>query len=264
MWHSATASAVALLEQHNLLFGGLGGIIAVIVGGVVSVITLRNARRSVARPMPSPQPAPASRRPPPPPMYGEPAPPTSPARRLHPGPISLSTPAAPQPEHDDADSDVSLFNPDILAGDHDADPEDTLAELAASAPMPVLRPNSSFTAEWRAQAAPVPVASLTHAPIWNREPFAQLAQLDDASGTLREAEISLAIAPPVWRTGVMSERLPFADAPAELAPHTPIWRSWLVATPDNAPDAAPRAETLSDADDAESAPPIWPSFLRPA
>ena len=143
MWHSATASAVALLQEPHLLVGGLGGVIAVIVGGVVSIIVARASKRTLAQPAANPQPAPASRRPPAPPDYGVPAPPTSPSRRLHPGPISLGAPARPQ--RDDAEPvSTSLFNPDILTSPQ-AEPAETLAELGApvtpSAPaLPFLRP----------------------------------------------------------------------------------------------------------------------------
>jgi len=283
MWHSATASAVALLQEQHLLIGGLGGVIAVIVGGVVSILAARASRRAAARPAPNPQPAPASRRPVAPPVYGAPAPPTSPSRRLHPGPVSLGAPARPQRDDDEPVS-TSLFNPDIFAGAQ-AEPEETLAELGASAPsassIPLLRPASGITAEWRGQASPASTPALTpeltHAPIWNRSPFAGSSASVDAPIAPEITPIPLTSAPPVWRS--LSARVADAapvsldpQAPASLAAfdtfaaHTPLWRSRLPAldsaTPASDDDEARAPEPASDARD-ECAPPIWSSYLRP-
>ena len=269
MWHSATAAAVALLQEPHLLVGGLGGVIAVIVGGVVSVITLRNARRTVAQPAPSPQPAPASRRQAPPIGYGEPAPPTSPSRRLYSGPITLQEPPLPQPAQDESESaepaeSTSLFNPDVFSG-ADAQPDDPFAGPTFNASS-ALRSTRSLAAEWRAQSAPLPAPHLTHAPIWNRAPFAKPDSALDTRDPLA-IETEATIVPPVWRAGYLSERL--AGVPAELAtppaePLTtfaPIWASWLrpALAAENAslPDTSPATEAI------ESEPPIWSSFLRP-
>jgi hypothetical protein len=273
MWQSAMASAVLLLSQQHLLFGGLGEAIAVIVGGVVSVISMRKVIRSSARPAPTP--APVSRRPAAPPAYGAPAPPTAPARRLHPGPVSLSAPTPPSStpsstptRHAESEEDAplsSLFNPDIF-------------ERPQPAP-PMLRPISAITAEWRAQAAassaldPAPNVT-TPAPIWNRAPFARPAASEVAPrlalGLAPEA--GLFIAPPIWRR-------PAASAPAvapalepmdgeRAAPVSaaPIWGSWLKA-PDAADDASnarpvERLEAPGETANDEPNPPIWSSFLR--
>lgn len=275
MWHSATAAAVALLQEPHLLVGGLGGVIAVIVGGVVSVITLRNARRSVAQPAPSPQPAPASRRHAPPIGYGESAPPTSPARRLYSGPITLQEPPSPQPAQDEPASaeppessepteSTSLFNPDIFSG-ADIQPGDPFAGPSFT-PSSTLRSARSLAAEWRAQAAPLPPEHLTHAPIWNSAPFARPESALDAKDPL-VAEMEASIAPPIWRVGYLSER--FADAPAEqlestaepLATAAPIWSSWL--RPANSAEEVSPPDTFPATDTVESEPPIWSSFLRP-
>jgi hypothetical protein len=286
MWHSATASAVALLQEQHLLIGGLGGVIAVIVGGVVSILAARASRRTAVRPAANPQPAPASRRPAAPPVYGAPAPPTSPSRRLHPGPVSLGAPARPQ--RDDEHVSTSLFNPDIFGGAQD-EPEETLAELGASAPsassiplssIPLLRPASSITAEWRGQATHVLASELTpdltHAPIWNRSPFAWSGASVDAPGAPEITSTPLTSAPPVWRSlgARVADAAPVSvdpQTPAPLAafesfaPHTPIWQSRLpaldTATPATDGDAARAPETASDTSDA-SAPPIWSSYLR--
>ncbi|HEY7848902.1 MAG TPA: hypothetical protein VIC27_02500 [Ktedonobacterales bacterium] len=276
MWHSATAAAVALLQQPHLLIGGLGGVIAVIVGGVVSIITLRNSRRSVARPAMNPQPAPASRRPAAPPVYGAPAPPTSPARRLHPGPISLSAPTRPQRDNDDQRVSTSLFNPDLgadLGADAHAEPalpDDTLAELGSS--VPLLRPSSGIVAEWRAQAAPPPAPDLTHAPIWNRSPFAQPEAATEAHSV---AQINFTIAPPIWapvsaRMAAAEPAPPDAESLVSFASHTsihaPIWDSWLcapdAATHASAADEAHLAEARNEDASGETDLPIWPSSLR--
>ena len=288
MWHSATAAAVTLLQEPHLLIGGVGGVIAVIVGGVVSVITLRNARRSVAQPAPNPQPAPASRRPAPPIGYGEPAPPTSPARRLYAGPIALHEPPLPQPAQDEPASaeppeptesaastgsmgstgSTSLFNPDVFSADAgaSAQPGDPFAGPGFNA-SPALRSARSLAAEWRAQAAPLPPAHLTHAPIWNLTPFARPESALEAKDPL-VLEMEAAIAPPIWRVGYLSERL--ADTPAEpasppaepLAASAPIWSSWLRPAAGPA-DEAPLSTTFSATDAVESEPPIWSSYLRP-
>lgn len=290
MWHSATASAVALMQEPHLLIGGLGGAIAVIVGGVVSILAARASRRTAVRPATNPQPAPASRRPAAPPVYGAPAPPTSPSRRLHPGPVSLGAPARPQRD-DDAHVSTSLFNPDIFAGAQ-AQQEETLAELSADTPsasaIPLLRPVSSIAAEWRAQTTPVlapdPTRDLTHAPIWNRSPFAWSSASVEAPVA---PEITLTSAPPIWRVlgARMSDEAPAShdpEAPASLAvvdafqvtaAHTPVWQSRLpalAATSTDDGDEAHAPETASDAaNDAtsdatgESAPPIWSSYMRP-
>jgi hypothetical protein len=285
MWHSATASAVALLQEQHLLIGGLGGVIAVIVGGVVSIIAARASRRTAVRPASNPQPAPASRRPVAPPVYGTPAPPTSPSRRLHPGPVSLGAPARPQRD-DDEHVSTSLFNPDIFAGAQ-AEPEETLAELGASTPsassIPLLRPASGITAEWRGQATSVSTPTLppelTHAPIWNRSPFAWPGVSVDASVAPEITSLTLTSAPPVWRSpgARMADAAPDSrdpQAPASLAAfdafaaHTPVWQSRLpaldAATPASDGDEARAPETASDARDESdaSAPPIWSSYLR--
>ncbi len=287
MWHSATASAVALLQEQHLLIGGLGGVIAVIVGGVVSILAARASRRTAVRPATNPQPAPASRRPAAPPVYGAPAPPTSPSRRLHPGPVSLGAPARPQRD-DDEQVSTSLFNPDIFAGAQ-AEPEETLAELRADMPsassIPFLRPTSSITAEWRGQATPVLASDLTpeltHAPMWNRSPFGWLGTDVEPAGAPEITAITLTSAPPVWRSlgARMADAAPVSvdpQAPASLAAfdafaaHTPVWQSRLpalaAATPASDGDEARPPETASEAaSDArdESAPPIWSSYLRP-
>jgi hypothetical protein len=271
MWQSATASAVDLLHQQRLLFGGLGGIIAVIVGGVVSVGAIRNSRRRVAQPAPSAQPAPASRRPAARPTYGEPAPPTSPARRLHPGPVSLSAPVTPRHDGDEeagAEVGASLFNPDVFASKRD-EPEDSLAELATLAAVPLLRPTSSIAAEWRAQATPLPASSLTHAPIWNRAPF---ARPDTPTAAPIAFEMSATIAPPVWPLSLASAPTvapaqPGAESFTSLTSHVPVWDHWLRAssapTSASVADEARLPEALGGEADAEPEPPIWPSFLRP-
>lgn len=278
MWHSAMA-AVDVLTQQHLLVGGLGGVIAVIVGGVVSIVAARASRRAVAQPAVNPQPAPASRRPATSPVYGAPAPPTSPARRLHPGPISLGAPTRPQRDEDEPIA-TSLFNPDIFGGAQ-TEPEETLAELGAeasgarpaapivastaepSAPLP--RSISSVTAEWRPQAAPAAPPELTHAPIWNRSPFAWPDRNVEAPPT---AAINFESAPPIWSSlgdRSASGEPPRPDAPA---PHAPIWQSRLSGLAAEAPTSDGIAPTELASDNAsderyESAPPIWPSFLRP-
>lgn len=290
MWHSATASAVALLQEQHLLIGGLGGVIAVIVGGVVSILAARASRRTAVRPAANTQPAPASRRPAAPPVYGAPAPPTSPSRRLHPGPVTLGAPARPQ--RDDEHVSTSLFNPDVFAGAQ-AEPEETLAELGASAPsasslplssIPLLRSPSSITAEWRGQAthglAPEPTSELTpeltHTPIWNRSPFAWSSASVDAPDAPEITPLTLTSAPPIWRSlgARVADAAPVSVDPQTPAPlaafesfarHTPVWQSRLpalgTATPATDGDAARAPETASDASDA-SAPPIWSSYLR--
>lgn len=281
MWHS-TASAVALLQQH-MLVSGLGGVIAVIVGGAVSIIAMRANRRTAARPATNPQPAPASHRPSTPPVYGIPAPPTSPSRRLHPGPISLGAPAKPERDDDERVS-TSLFNPDIFAGAQ-AEPEETLAELSATAmpsasSVPLLRSASSIAAEWRAQATPTPTPIPTPAPIWSQSPLARFGANGDAPVAPVAPEMTVASAPPVWRS--LSAHMDAAEpasldpaAPASLttsdtlAVHAPIWQSRLHALDAAAPasdgDDVRTPETASDetydARDASAAP-IWPSYLR--
>jgi hypothetical protein len=268
MWQSATAAAVALAQQQHLLFGGLGGIIAVIVGGVISVIAMRNVKRSEAQPAPSPQPAPASRRHNPPAIYGEPAPPTIPSRRLHPGPISLSEPPSPQ-QRDDDEFATNLFDPDIFSDGQTAPEEPTeTSDALTSTALPLLRPASHLTAEWRAQAAPPP--SHSHAPIWNRQtPFSRPAATTDSPSAF---ESLASVVPPIWRLGSLIERNVGILAPTETsalsfadpAPtYAPVWASWLR-------PAAPDAERtpINDAAEepsetaADAAPPIWSSFLR--
>lgn len=273
MWHSVTAAAVALVQQH-LFVGGLGGIIAVIAGGIASIGVIRSAKRNTARPAPSPQPAPVSRRPTPSGGFGESAPPTSPARRLHPGPISLSEPSQPQTpgqeqqeQQEQAEPLGALFDPDLFSASSEPDvaQESALPE-ARLVWAPVLRPISSLASEWRSQAAPLP--EHTHAPIWNTAPFVfpvVASQMDDVGGLG-----SLSFDPPIWRAGYLSERLRPATAPLEAseAPHTtstPIWPSWLRA-PERAEHIGgagtarlPDAPTDQDATNA----PIWPSYLRP-
>lgn len=268
MWHSALAAAGATMQYH-LFVGGLGGVITVVVGGIISAIAIRNAKRTAVRPATNAEPAPAARRPAPPVSYGEPAPPTSPARRLHPGPISLSEPPSPQPDENKA-TPASMFNPDLFSS-NDARPDVTLAELAKT-PPPVLRPHRSLAEEWRANAAPAPGPDLTHAPIWNRSPFARPAALPDASGeTPLVFESAAAVEPPIWRIGSISQRLSFASAPSEMAAPSvesfttpaPIWPSWLrpsAAAEDAAQRLTPPAGDAGDG--GESDPPIWPSFLR--
>lgn len=268
MWQSATALAELLARQQHLLFGGLGEAIAVIVGGVVSVITMRKITRSGARPAPTP--APVSRRPAAPPAYGAPAPPTAPARRLHSGPVSLSAPTPPSPtpkastpeRHAEGEDDApqsSLFNPDIF-------------ERPQPAP-PMLRPISAITAEWRAQAAASPALDLTTpAPIWNRALFARPAAAAHPDLDLAP-KAAVVIAPPIWRRPATSapdvapgmepmeaERPLSADA-------APIWGSWLSAASgaaDDAHDVRPieRLEAPGEATNDEPNPPIWSSFLR--
>jgi hypothetical protein len=266
MWQSATASAVLLVSQQHLLFGGLGEAIAVIVGGVVSVITMRKITRGAAHPAPTP--APVSRRPAAPPAYGAPAPPTTPARRLHPGPVSLSaptppssTPASTPTRHAEGEDDAplsSLFNPDIF-------------ERPQPAP-PMLRPISAITAEWRAQAAASSALAstpnlTTPAPIWNRAPFARPAAAARPAIDLTP-EAAPVIAPPIWRRPAASapDVAPMeAERPAS-ADAAPIWGSWLKA-PDAADDASDvrpveRLDALGEAANDEPNPPIWSSFLR--
>lgn len=268
MWQSATAAAVALAQQQHLLFGGLGGIIAVIVGGVISIIAMRNAKRNEAQPAPIPQPAPASRRHNPPSVYGEPAPPTSPSRRLHPGPISLSEPSRPQQSNDDDEFATNLFDPDIFSDEQTASekPPDTLNELSSNA-LPLLRPASHITSEWRAQASPMP--SQTYAPVWNHHtPFSR-PTTPTVSPSAYESLTS--VAPPIWRIGPLSARqtdifasagssaLSFAEPATSSAP---VWTSWLQPA---APDAnrLPNADTDTPTETStDAAPPIWPSFLR--
>jgi hypothetical protein len=266
MWQSATAFVGLLAHQQHLLFGGLGEAIAVIVGGVVSVITLRRATRSAA-PRPAPTAAPVSRRPAAPPAYGAPAPPTAPARRLHPGPISLSAPTpSPKPEgHAESDDNApmsSLFNPDIF-------------EHPQSAP-PLLRPISAITAEWRAQMAASP-STLAPAPIWNRTPFARPARPEAAAPLALDPllDAALVIAPPVWRRPGASA--PDVESPESLgaelpspASAAPVWGSWLSAGGANSPadDAraaqlpAQRLDAPGESASDEQHPPIWSSFLR--
>ena len=272
MWQSAAASTIALALQQHLLFGGLGEAIAVIVGGVVSVIALRKAKRAAVRPAPAPRPAPASQRNAAPPAYGEPAPPTTPNRRLHPGPISLSAPTPPSPpEGEDTGMPTTLFHPEILAA---ADPE-TAASLSPA--PPVLRPLGQLSAEWRAQSSssspldPAPRLSshLASAPIWNHTPFARPTSAVRLALDLAP-EVSAAMAPPIWRTSITAEPTTLAEL-AEVAP-APIWASWLGASP--ATEAAnvtnvQRLEASGEADSAaadqaESAEqaPIWSSFLH--
>lgn len=279
MWQSAVASTIALALQQHLLFGGLGEAIAVIVGGVVSVIALRQAKRSAARPAPAPRPAPASPRTAAPPAFGESAPPTTPDRRLHPGPISLSAPTPPSPpDGEETGIPTTLFHPEILA----ADPQ--IAASLSPAP-PVLRPLGQLSAEWRAQSSasssssPLdPAPSLAHAPVWNHAPFARPASVVRVAPDLAP-EAGAAIRPPIWRAPIIAE--PTApSAAAEATPETraPVWASWLGSTPgatlgaSRATDAASveRFEAPGEAgsiaaDQAESVeptPPIWPSFLR--
>lgn len=256
MWHSATAAAVALLQQH-LFFGGLGGVIAVIVGGVVSVITLRNANRSAARPAPIPSPAPASRRPTTPASYGEPAPPTSPARRLHPGSIAMREPTSPTPASEDAEPSANLFDPDLFS-------------TGSGGSSHALRARASLASEWRAQAEPIP--DVTHAPVWNTTPF---GGPDTSIDIPVNVEPLPAIDPPIWRAGYLGERLRLTDTPMEsaalpmeqslLAP-PPVWSSWL-RPPDGAPlfnDAMEARQFDTPATDERAThPPIWPSYLRP-
>lgn len=276
MWQSATPATVAMLPEQHLFIGGLGGVIAV-VGGVISVITLRATRRST-RPAVLPRAAepdrPASSRP----AYGEPAPPTSPARRLHPGPVSLSAPTRPDgPDDDHPHISTSLFDPDLHgAGPSEPEPE-TLAELRGA--PPVLRPSSHFSAAWRAQVTPAQESEPAHAPIWQRSSFLQPGDgarvaLDGVSAPASD----LMSAPPIWRTagasalfGVSSpteaQAPTHADpaAPTEEAAHiatsAPIWSSWL------RPRAAdPSVARLDERNGAivESEPPIWPSpLLKP-
>lgn len=281
MWQSATASIIALALQQHLLFGGLGEAIAVIVGGVVSVIALRKAKRAAVRPAPAPRPAPASQRNAAPPAYGEPAPPTTPDRRLHPGPISLSAPTPPPARNGGDDEQrgiaTSLFNPEIfqeMLGDD-------LAIAASPSPQPsappVLRPLGQLSAEWRAQSSssspldPAPRLSshLASAPIWNHTPFARPTSAVRLALDLAP-EVSAAMAPPIWRTSITAEPTTLAEL-AEVAP-APIWASWLGASP--ATEAAnvtnvQRLEASGEADSAaadqaESAEqaPIWSSFLH--
>lgn len=279
MWQSATALAELLARQQHLLFGGLGETIAVIVGGVVSVITMRKITRSSARPAPTP--APVSRRPAAPPAYGAPAPPTAPSRRLHPGPVSLSapTPKASSPkvttperkaEGEDDAPQSSLFNPDIF-------------ERPQPAP-PMLRPISAITAEWRAQAAAASstldlTSSLTTpAPIWNRAPFARPAAPEAAAHLALDLapRAAVVIAPPIWRRpdvapDVVPDVAPGmepreAERPAS-ADTAPIWGSWLSAASDTADDArdvrpVERLEAPDEVANDEPSPPIWSSFLR--
>lgn len=267
MWQSATALAGLLAPQQHLLFGGLGEAIAVIVGGVVSVITLRRATRSAA-PRPAPTAAPVSRRPAAPPAYGAPAPPTAPARRLHPGPISLSAPAPEPKPHAEGDDDApmsSLFNPDVF-------------ERPQSAP-PLLRPISVITAEWRTQMAASP-STLAPAPIWNHAPFARPARPEAAAPLALDPlpDAALIIAPPIWRRPAPSapdiESLESLESlGAELpspASAAPVWGSWLSAGGANSPaDDARAAQSPAQRLDApgesasdEQRPPIWSSFLR--
>ncbi|HEY8322881.1 MAG TPA: hypothetical protein VIG77_00210 [Ktedonobacterales bacterium] len=270
MWQSATASAVLLVSQQHLFFGGLGEAIAVIVGGVVSVITMRKIARGAAHPVPTP--APVSRRPAAPPAYGAPAPPTTPARRLHPGPVSLSaptppssTPASTPTRHAEGEDDAplsSLFNPDIF-------------ERPQPAP-PMLRPISAITAEWRAQAAAssalAPTPNLTTpAPIWNHAPFARPAAPAAATPVVLglAPEAALVIAPPIWRRPAASapDVAPMeAERPAS-AEAAPIWGSWLSAASDTADDASDvrpveRLQAPGETANDEPNPPIWSSFLR--
>lgn len=286
MWQSATASALALALQQHLLFGGLGEAIAVIVGGVVSVIALRKAKRAAVRPAPAPRPAPTHPRDAAPPAYGEPAPPTTPDRRLHPGPISLSAPTPPPARHDGDDEQrgiaTSLFNPEIFQEMLQRD-DPVIApspSLQPSAP-PVLRPLGQLSAEWRAQSSssspPDPASRLSShrasTPIWNHAPFARPTSEVRLALDLAP-EVSAAMAPPIWRTSITAEPTTLA-ALAEAAP-APIWASWLGSTlgASRATEAAsatnmerleaPGEADSTAADEAESAEqaPIWSSFLR--
>lgn len=293
MWQSAAASTIALALQQHLLFGGLGEAIAVIVGGVVSVIALHRAKRSAVRPAPAPRPAPASQRNAAPPAYGEPAPPTTPDRRLHPGPISLSAPTPPHArkggdEDDDAAPGVatSLFSPEIIIL---GDEPDNAASPAPRAAPPVLRPLGQLSAEWRAQSSLASLSAsafdpefpLASAPIWNHAPFARPVSV--ARLTLDLApDAGAAIPPPIWRAPIFAEP-PETLAPlasrdlAAVAPETPemaetrapIWASpidWSGATQTPAADVATdQAEARAErqGESAEPTPPIWPSFLHP-
>lgn len=265
MWYSALAAAIALPHEQHLLIGGLGGVIAVIVGGIVSVISMRNVRRSATPPAATPQPAPTSRRGSTPPTYAAPAPPTSPARRLHPGPIALSAPTRPSSDDDDFHHGgiaTNLFDPDIL--------DARQGEPGAS--VPLLRGASDLLAEWRAQTTPAPAhlsaPGHSHAPIWNRSPFAPPEPLTDARAA---SAISFTSAPPIWHSmGASSPVAPAqseAEALASFAAPAPIWDSWLHASdtpsaPDlsDASDALRRSAALGE-ESAECAAPIWPSYL---
>lgn len=264
MWQSVIVSAVTLTQQH-LLFSGLGGIIAVIVGGVVSAVALKQSKRAAVRPAPNPQPAPASRRPKPPTSYAEPAPPTSPARRLHPGPISFSEPPVPKPDEQD-EQGSSLFNPDLFSAEPAA-PDEAPADLATTT-LPLLRPASALAEEWRAQTPPTPIVGLTHAPVWNRAPFAKPAAPDTAPSVFATPASG---EPPIWRTNFLYARQWLSGAAMELtladeslviqphAMHAPIWSSYL--RPGAAEGSASGVEAAESATETE--PPIWPSFLRP-
>ncbi|HZC07432.1 MAG TPA: hypothetical protein VE338_17490 [Ktedonobacterales bacterium] len=273
MWQSSTPAAVAILHMQHLFVGGLGGIIAVVVGGVVSVITLR-ANKRAAQPAPAPQRAPASRRTPSAPAYAEPAPPTSPARRLHPGPISLSAPGGPQPDDGEQRVTSSLFDPDILSAAPSAQEDDTLAELGRSAP--ILRSASHISAEWRAQAAPLSPPEVTHAPIWNRSPFARpRASTSLSLDGLSSSPFTLTSAPPIWRsTGASALFGPSAQPDTVAGAHTgaemtalfatpaPIWTSRL--RPRGEEPVAERDARLSNTENqasVDSEAPIWPSYL---
>lgn len=280
MWQSATPAIVGFASVQHLFVGELGGVIAV-VGGIISIITLRATRRA-ARPAVIPRAAepdpPSSTRP----VYAEPAPPTSPARRLHPGPISLSAPTTPNGADDERPHvSTSLFDPDLHISAPTEPEAETLAELGGA--PPILRTSSHFSAAWRAQATPIQETDPTHTPIWHRSPFLQTGSaarlaLDGASTSSTSDLLS---APPIWRSAGTSALFGLAsptdaqasaqaapgatsETPATFTASAPIWSSWAHPRATDSLRAAERDVAALSEDNPTSTqpePPIWSSRL---